>query len=181
MTMSNHFKLSLKSIAAIALVFLGLFLWLKYKIHDVAVPKQVILPVQDKELISFNENSNTLTVTTVTGTTKEYSRNPTVEIQKNGSVKIDAHAYGTELRPFIGLGYSDTGRVYVGCDLLYFHAFDAGVSFGWTANANRPAFQPLLSVGYDFYSNSSLNVGFDPSSLVLERKPEIAVFLSVRL
>jgi hypothetical protein len=104
-----------------------------------------------------------------------------VEIRKDGTVKVDANAWGTEARPFIGVGYSDTGRAYIGCQLFYFHQFDAAASFGWTVDNRKPAFQPILSVAWNFWSNSSLNLGANPISFIVEKKPEIAVFLSVRL
>ena len=140
-----------------------------------------VLPPNDKEVVSYNENRHTLTVMTAKGTTTQYSRNPEVEIRKDGTVKIDAKAWGFEARPFLGIGYSDTGRLYAGCNLFYVHSFDAAASFGWTANANKPAFQPMLSIGWNFWSNSSLNVGINPLTIAGMSKPQPAIFLSVRL
>lgn len=140
-----------------------------------------VLPSQDKEVISVNENRHTITVTTAKGTTQQYSRNPSVEIRKDGTVKVDTHVWGTEIRPFLGAGYSDTGRVYTGCQFLYYRQFDAAASFGWTADGSKPAFQPMLSLSWNFWSNTSLNVGANPVPFVLHEKPEIAVFFSVRL
>jgi hypothetical protein len=181
MIFSTHFKHSLAAIGVLVALMLGGFLWLRHRIHDVLVPPQVILPPNDKELISYNENKHVITVTTAKGTTQSYSRNPKVEIRKDGSIKIDADAWGVEFRPFLGVGYSDTGRVYTGCQLFYFHQFDAGASFGWTANGSKSAFQPMLSLSWNFYSNTSLNIGANPMPFVLQRKPEFAIFLSVRL
>ena len=178
---TDHFKLSLKGIAVIAAILLGAFLYLLHRIHDIIVPPQIALLAKDKELIAYNENRHILTVTTAKGTTTAYSRNPSVEVLKDGTVKVNADKWGTEVRPFLGVGYSDTGRAYVGCQLFYFHQFDAAASFGWTADNRKPAFQPMLSVAYNFWSNTSINVGLNPVSLVGLSKPEIAVFLSVRL
>jgi len=176
---SDHFKLSLKSIAVIIAILLGCFFWIKHKIHDVIVPPQIALLAADKELISYNENRHTISVTTAKGTTTQYSRNPKVEIRKDGTVKVDADAYGWEVRPFIGIGYSDTARAYAGCQLFYFHQFDAALSVG-IASAH-PALQPMLSVGWNFWSNTSLNVGINPLTIAGINKPEPALFLSVRL
>jgi hypothetical protein len=120
-------------------------------------------------------------VTTASGSVSKYSRSPDVEIRKDGSIKVDDNAWGLETRPFLAVGYSDTGRAYVGCNLFYIHQFDAAASLGWTADANKPAIQPMLSLGWNFWSNTSLNVGANPLPFILQRKPEIAVFLSVRL
>jgi len=178
---SSHFKRSLAVLAALATLLFGGYLWLKHHIHDVIVPKQITLPRNDKELVTYNENRHTVTVTTAKGTTQAYSRNPSVEIRKDGTVKIDNHAWGLELRPFLGFGYSDTGRTYAGIQGFYFHQFDASASFGWTADANKPLFQPMLAIGWNFWSNASLNIGANPVPFLVQRKPEIAAFVSVRL
>ena len=178
---STHFKHSLAVIAALVALLLGDYIWLKHKIHDVIVPPQITLPKNDKELITYNENRHTITVTTSKGTVTKYSRSPSVEIRKDGTVKVDANAWGMELRPFLGIGYSDTGRAYIGCNLFYFHQFDAATSFGWTADNTKPVFQPMLSLGWNFWSNTSLSIGANPIPFILQHKPEFSVFLSVRL
>ena len=140
-----------------------------------------VLPKDDTELVTENENNHTVTITTAKGTATHYSRDTKVEIQKNGTVKIDTDAWGVEAHPFLGVGYSDTARVYFGCNLFYIHSFDAAASFGLTANGSKPAFQPMLSVGWNFYSNTSLNVGINPLTIAGLSKPEPALFISVRL
>jgi hypothetical protein len=179
--MSDHFKHSLKVLAAIVVLLVASYLWLKHRIHDIITPPQVTLPKNDKEIVTYDENRHIISVTTSKGTVRKYSRNPEVEIRKDGTVKVDTHLWGTELRPFLGLGYSDTGRAYVGCNILYIRQFDFGASFGWTSDANKAAFQPMLSIGWNFWSNTSLNAGMNPVPYILQRKPEIAVFLSVRI
>jgi hypothetical protein len=181
MTISKHFKNMIVGLVVIASLLRIMYFWLEIHIHDVIVPHQMTLPKNDKETIVYNENRHEIGITTPTGTKWRYSRNPEVEIQKDGTVKVDTHLWGTELRPFLGLGYSDTGRVYMGTDLLYFRQFDAAASFGWTADNRKPAFQPMLSLGWNFYSNTSLNIGANPLPIMLHTKPEIAVFISVRL
>ncbi len=179
--MSDHFRHSLKAIAAVIVLLIAAFFWLKHKIHDVIVPPQILLPVKDKAIITYNENRHEITVTTPTGTDIRYGRNPTVEVQKDGTVKVNAHSWGVEVRPFLGLGYSDTGRAYVGCQFFYFRQFDASASFGWTADNRHAAFQPMVAIGWNFWSNSSLNLGINPLTIAGLSKPEPALFLSVRL
>jgi len=181
MILSDHFKHTLAVIGAVVALLLGGYFYLKAHIRDVLMPPHVTLPANDKELVSFDVNRHTVTVTTDKGTTRQYSRDGAVEIRKDGTVKVDAHAWGTELRPFLGVGYSDTGRAYVGCHLFYFRQFDAGASFGWTADNRKPAFQPMLSIGWNFWSNTSLNIGINPLTIAGISKPEPAIFLSVRL
>lgn len=181
MILSTHFKRSLAIIGVVVALLLGGYMWLKHRIHDAVVPPQVLLPKNDKEIISYNETRHTVMVTTAKGTTTQYSRNPKVEVRKDGTVKVDTDAWGVEVRPFLGVGYSDTGRAYTGCQLFYFHQFDANASFGWTADGNKPAFQPMLALSWNFYSDTSLNVGMNPVPFVLHEKPEPAIFISVRL
>lgn len=181
MILSSHFKHSLVLVGVFVALLLGAYIYLKHRIHDVIVPPQILLPKNDKAVITYDENRHRIGTTTASGTTWQYSRNPSVEIRKDGTVKVDAHTWGKELRPFIGLGYSDTGRGYVGCYLFYFRQFDAGISAGWTADNRKPAFQPMLSIGYNIWSNASINVGINPLTVAGLSKPEPAVFLSVRL
>jgi hypothetical protein len=178
---STHFKNSIKALVVLAALLLAAYLYLKHRIHDVMVPPQLSLPKNDKETIVYNENRHEIGITTSSGTTWQYSRNPEVEVRKDGTIKVDTHMWGTELRPFLGIGYSDTGRVYVGIYLFYFRQFDAGASFGWTADNRKNAFQPMLSLSYNVWSNTSINIGMNPVPIVLQTKPEIAGFISVRL
>lgn len=179
--MSPHMKHSLKLLGGGAIVLLGAYLWLAHHIRDIIVPPRAVLPRNDKEIVAYDENHHVLAVTTEQGTTRTYSRNPTVEIRKDGTVKVDGHSWGLELRPFLGAGYSDAGRVYTGCQAFYFRQFDMSASLGWVVVSRKLLLQPTLAVGYNFWSNTSINVGANPVSFIGAQKPEIAVFLSVRL
>jgi len=179
--MTEHFKRSLKALTVLAALLVGDYLWFRHSIHDIIVPPQITLPRNDKELISYNENRHIITVTTTKGITRQYSRDPSVEVRSDGTIKVNDHAWGTEFRPFLGVGYSDTGRAYIGTNLLYFRQFDFGASFGWTADNRHSAFQPMLSLGWNFWSNTSLDVGVNPAAFVLSHKTEIAVFLSIKI
>lgn len=182
MTLSAHFRRSLAAFGMLAVLLSGAYLWLERHIHNFRVPATAIaLPADIKEAVTYNENRHTITITTAKGTTEQYSRNPKIEIHKDGTVKVTARTWGPDIRPFLGIGYSDTGRVYTGCQLFYFHSFDAAASFGWTADDNKPVFQPMLSLSYNFWSNTSINIGANPLPIILRTKPEIAIFLSVRL
>jgi hypothetical protein len=181
MTFSDHFKHSLKILGVMCVLLLGSYLWLKHKIHNIFVPPQVVLPRNDKEIVKYNENTHTITVTTAKGTTTQYSRNPNVEIRKDGTVKVDTYLWGTELRPILGVGYSDTGRAYTGYQLLYIRQFDFGPAIGWTADNRKAMFQPIVFGGWNFYSNTSLSVGMNPLTYILQQPPIVAVFLNVRL
>lgn len=179
--MTDYFKRTLASIGIVVVLLAGGYFWLAHRIHDIVVPPQITLPSNDKAVITYDENRHRIGQTTATGTIWQYSRNPNVEIRKDGTVKVNTHTWGTELRPFLGVGYSDTGRAYTGCYLFYFRQFDVGASFGWTADNRRPAFQPMLSISYNVWSNTSINVGINPLTATGLSKPEPAIFLSVRI
>lgn len=179
---TDNFKRTIRLLLALTAMLLAAYLWLSHSFRDMTVPQHdVALPKDDRALVTYDENRHTVTTTTPSGTTREYSRNPTVEIRKDGTVRVDAHKWGVEARPFLGGGYSDTGRLYVGCQFFYARQFDAGASFGWTADNRRPAFQPMLSLGWNFWSSASLNVGANPIPFILQQKPELAVFISLRV
>jgi hypothetical protein len=178
--MSAHFKRSLAAIAAIIVLLLGAYLYLKHRIHDVLNPPHIALPANDKELITYDENRHRIIVVTPKGTTTSYGRDPSVEIRNDGTVKVNSHAYGFEMRPFLGLGYQDTGRAYLGLDLFYLHSFDgyAAVGFGNTSHAFA---KPVIGMAWNFYSNTSIAVGVNPINIILYQKPEVSVMLSTKL
>lgn len=189
MNFSDHFKHSLKVIGGSALVLLGAYLYLKHRIHEAVTPTHVALPAKDIELITQNENRHTITVTTKKGTTTTYSRNATVEIQKDGTVKIDDHKWGLEFHPILGVGYQDTGRIYLGINHFYFHQFDLFSAIGFPASqlGSVPRsegyvfLEPISGVSWNFYSNMSLAAGLNTVNVILHERPEFGMLLSVRL
>lgn len=177
MTLSNHFKHSLVLLSVGAAILLGGYLWLKHRINDVLVPPHVTLPKNDKELLHYNENTHIITVTTSKGTTTTYSRNPTVEVRKDGTVKVDAHVWGLEHDPIIGFGYQDTARFYGGVNLLYIRQFDLFVAVGMPASQGRIFIKPLIGGSWNVWRDCALNVGVNPFAPA----PEVGIFFSVRL
>lgn len=182
MTFSDHFKHSLKVIAAAIAVLFIVFFWLKHKLSnsDHNPPKVFHLPADDRETISYDEKHHVISVTTEKGTTSGYSRNPMVEVRKDGQVVIHRHMLGLESGFFMGLGYADVARMYFGVDFAYWWKLDLGVAVGLAATKDATALEPVISLGYNVYSNTSLNLGLNPLSLLPTRKPEVAGFVSVK-
>lgn len=178
---SDHFKLSLKGIAIIAVVLFGTFIYLRHRIRDVVMPPQITLPKNDKELITYNENRHIITTTTAAGTTRTYSRSPTMEVRKDGTVKVDSHAWGLEFSPILGIGYQDTRRIYLGVNGIYFHQFDLFSALGFPMNNQRVPLEPITGISWNFWRNTSLNIGVNPANIILREKPELGFMLSVRL
>lgn len=145
--------------------------------RDRATP---VLPKNDKEEVAFNEKTHILTVVTSSHTLREYAANPEVEIRKDGTVKVDRHLAGFENSPFLGAGYADTGRILIGDNLLHFGRLDLSVSLGWTPDNRYPAVRGFVGIGYNVYSNTSINLGID-TSVIVTKTPVIAGFISVRL
>ena len=159
MTISSHFKHSLTAICtAIFFLMAG---WFGLR-HIVArQPQGVVLRPQDKERISYNSTNHILTVTTAKGTTRSYTRNPDVLIEKNGAVIVKKHTFGLEHAPFLGMGVSFDGislkkNGYLGLNLLYAWRFDLGSALA----LGQIGVRPLLAVNYSIYSNSSVFIGY---------------------
>lgn len=179
--LSDHFKRSVKLLTLLGTLLVGVYFWLRHVIHEVGLPPNVILPKNDSELIKYNENRHIITVTTAKGTIQAYSRNPSVEIRKDGTVKVDDHQWGFEDRPYLGIGYSDVLRAYIGVNGVYLRRFDAGAAFGLASSSTKDFAQPVLTIGYNFWSHTSVMIGLNPVPLIFNQKPQYALLLTVTL
>jgi len=186
---SKHFKFS-----ALCLLILSLGLWFVYRkiarrINEGRggqVHTPTVLPQQDKERISYDEKTHTLEIQTATKdgktkTVKEYARNPVVEIRKNGSVVVQRHLTGFENEPFLGVGYADTGRFFVGDNLLHLSRFDVVGAVAFTTNHRFTCVQPFVGVGYNLYHNTSVNLVVNPLSGLSVKGIEIGGFVSIKI
>lgn len=182
MNLSKHFKISCAVILAASLALVFVYRRIAQRVTTVfpGLTKPVaVLPKADKERIAINEKTHTLTVQTAKQTIVEYAKNPVVEIKKDGSVNVTRHLTGFENEPFIGFGYSDTGRIFIGDNLYHFGRFDGFGSIAWTPVNSVVAFKAYIGVGYNFYHNTSANLAMDPG-IAITRTPDIAGFVSVR-
>jgi hypothetical protein len=177
--MTKHFKLSLAFLLAAALAVFGGFEWVKHRLMGdlpgIHSRPPVVLPKNDKEVISFNERRHIVSVTTAKGTIREYAKNPTIEIRKDGTVKIDRHLVGFEIEPFMGFGYASRPVVFLGADVFHFSHLELNGSIGFTSNS----LAIYTGVGYNFWGNTSLNVSVNPIGIIAS-KPDIALFVSVK-
>jgi hypothetical protein len=174
--MTLHFKRFLVVSGLFVILLSGLFFYLKSKIKDVTPVRA--LPTNVKEQVSFNEKTHTLTVQTSKGVVKEYAKNPDVTIMKNGAVKIQRHLFGLENSPFLGLGYADCGRIFIGDNLFHVSRFDLSGSIGIVPDSRHTLLRPYFDIGYNFYSNTSFNLAIDP--LTIYTVPQVAGFISVK-
>ena len=97
-----------------------------------------------------------------------------ISLLKDNKLWIESPQYGTELRPFVGVGYTlDGGNVNLGLDLFYWKRVDLGM--GLIVNPVQVKdTQIFLGVSTYIYSNTSLGLGIG------NRKTPI-LFLKVRL
>lgn len=159
MIISSHFKHSLTAICTAIVFLVGGWFGLRHIVA--ASPQGVILRPQDKERISYNNTNHILTVTTAKGTTRSYTRNPDVLIEKNGTVVVNKHTFGLEHAPFLGMGVSFDGASlkkngYLGLNLLYAWRFDLGPALA----LGQIGVRPLLQGQYNVASNTSIMVGW---------------------
>jgi hypothetical protein len=182
MMLSRHFKISVGLLALLSLLLFGLYRYVAMRIKEVVPSRPTsVLPKNDKELVSFNEKTHTLTVITAQKTVKEYAVNPVVELRQNGDVVIQRHLAGLSFDPFLGGGYADTGRLFFGANFLHLSRLNVGGAVGWTADNRYASVQPFLSIGYNVYSNTSINGTLAPLSIGSAKGIEIGGFVSVKL
>lgn len=140
-----------------------------------------VLPSNDRERITFNEKTHILTVQTQTKTITEYAKNPIIELRKDGSVGVSRHLMGFEIDPWLGGGYADTGRLFIGANVFHFSRFDISGSLSWTPDNRYVAVQPFLALGYNVYSNSDIAFVANPLSLTSIKGLEFGIAIFVRL
>ena len=180
MSPSKHFKIMTALLFVAALGLVGGYKWLVSRIKAPPLSSAPsVLPKNDKEEVSFNEKTHTLTVQTATKKLVEYAKNPIVEIRKDGTAEVSRHVAGFENEPFIGFGYSDTGRVFIGDNLYHFGRFDLMGAIGWTPVASAVAFKAYGGIGYNVWHNTSVNFALNPA-MIITKTPDIAGFVSVR-
>jgi hypothetical protein len=154
--MDNDEKLKIGVSVALVLVIVG---W--WKLQPKPSGKSVLAPA-DKEAVAYNSSTHILTVSTLKGTVTEYTRNPVIHIQKDGSVKIDRKLYGWEVNPFLGVGYGGGMRAQLGLGFFYAGRFDANTQLAFSATPGKVDIVPVMSLSYNAWRNTSLYVGTNP-------------------
>jgi len=169
-----RFKIAL-AVAMIA----GVLVWISGYRHGAsrspAGPNPAtVLPVNETERITVDPEKHTLTIQTPMKvkviTLPE--RKSTIDILKNGEVKVTSPQFGLEHHMFIGYGLSDTGRFMAGIDGLYYKHLDLGVGLGMQFGNHSPIAFAKLS--YNVYGNMQVGMLYDSNQ-------SIGAVLSVRL
>jgi hypothetical protein len=170
-------------IGLVVIVLGSVFLW--GRCSRPATPQPPKLPAallaNDAEQIRVDPSTHRITITTPAGarTLTLPDRSTTIDVRKGGQVNVTSPQLGLEARPFVGLGYGQGVRVYLGADLLYWKVLDLGLGValpsmtdksGWNFNDVRG----FVGVSYNIWSNSRIGVGID-------QQKAVHVVLSVRI
>lgn len=152
---------------SIFLAFVSLVLWALYKWEtrattaSTAPSAHAVLPKEDREQLIVDTRHHTITIVKAEGTEIQYLPEvpTTVDIRKDGTVRVMAQKWGPEIRPFIGLAFSDNARFGIGVDILYWHRFNLGAGI-----APRVDFRDgrgFVSVDYNLVDNLYVSIGVD--------------------
>lgn len=132
-----------------------------------------VLPANDLEQIHVDPSTHRLIITTPTSTRTLTlpDRQSTIDIHKDGTVGITSPQVGFETHPFVGLGYGQGTRVYLGADLGYWKKADVGLGVASpnlldNTNQNFNDFRFGLFGSYTVYSNTRLTLGLDNQKAV---------------
>jgi hypothetical protein len=169
----NKIKSNLKLyVIAAVIILMGLFGFKACRKVQQKQDKQAsstVLTPDQKEKIIVDPVKHTLTVvtkksdgTTQTKTTFLPDRPTTVTEDNNGKLSIVDHKFGTEIRPYLGVGgaLDGTPRVHIGADLWYFHKLDLGLGLD-TNPSNLKYVRANLNLSYNFWSNTSVAISLD--------------------
>lgn len=176
-------RLLIRLLAPLLALTLGAGYWLLHRNNrDLPATPQPgsVLPPKTIAVIKFDESRHTIAVTTNKGTKTAFARKPEVRINEDKTVTVFTHSYGIIRKPFLGVGFSNTIRGYVGVSLLYWKRFDGSISLGITSDRRFNAVEPTISIGYLVYSNTSVNLGVVPLSYLPGQQPEVAAFVSLK-
>jgi hypothetical protein len=167
-TILQNLKANLKKFVILAAVIaLGLFGFKACRKVQQKQDKQasstVLAPNQAEKIVVNPENHTIEVVTSKKTTTTYLPDRPTQIIEnKDGTITVIDHKFGTELRPYGGIGgaFDGTPRVHVGVDFYYIYKFDLGGGLD-TNPSNWRDVRADLNLSYNFWSNTSIAVSVD--------------------
>lgn len=157
----------------------GMFLWGRCNRpstdseSDGGVPLTV-LPKQDREQIIVNPDKHQLIIVRPEGneTLTLPDRSSTIDIRKDGTVKVNAAQFGFEHHITLGVMFSNQFRVAIGPDLFFYKKLDLGLGV-----ADKPGlYTPVVyaKVTYNIWSNTQVG-------LTIDNNKHVGALLSVRL
>jgi hypothetical protein len=128
-----------------------------------------VLPPNDAEQIRVNPATRQITITTPTGTRTVTlpDTTSTIDVLRNGQVRVTAPQFGFEHHLFVGYTLSDAGRFTVGMDGCYWKRLDLGLGVADQFGGHSPiALAKLtynvkgsLQLGLTYGSNQFIGAG----------------------
>jgi hypothetical protein len=141
-----------------------------------AIISVTTLRPEEEEAVIVNPSHHSIILITPTRSKKLTlpDRPSRISLLKGDGLKIDSPQFGTEIRPFVGVGYTlNGGVVNLGLDLVYWKRVDLGMGLIVNPVDVRDT-QIFLGVSTYIYSNTSLGLG-------LGNRTTPILFLKVRL
>jgi len=171
-------RLRFKITLAVAMI-VGVLVWISGYRHGASRPPSgpnpaTVLPSNESERITVDPEKHTLIIQTpmkVKVVTLPYNKS-TIDVFKNGEVKVTSSQFGLEHHVFMGYGLSDTGRFVIGLDGLYYKRLDLGLGFGSQFGNHSPIAFAKLS--YTVYGNIQ-------AGIIYGSNQSIGAIVSVRL
>lgn len=156
----------LAGLLGLVLLALYLFMRIRYGKPSVATAPVTVLPKEDKEQILIDPVKHTLIIVKPTGNeTLTLPDHPsTVDIRKDGTVKITSPQWGLERRFFFGAQGSSAFRLAAGLDGAYFKKLDVGIGVANAIGAKTPIVFGKLS--YNFYDNMQIGITYGTDRLI---------------
>jgi hypothetical protein len=165
--MKFRYKLGLFVTICIYVFFLG---------RGCAKPKPPIraLPSGETERIIVDPGSHTITIQTPSGLkTETLPDRPSIfDVQSNGTVKLTVKQFGLEHHVFAGAVLSDSARLGVGIDGIYYKKLDLGVGVADQIGA----YTPIVFAKLTYNVKGNIQTG-----IVYQNNQYIGGIVSVRL
>jgi hypothetical protein len=151
----------------IAVALVGVALWFYWRHHDKKTDTQISSPVlapSDQARINIDPKRGTITVVDRTGPVRRTyigQRPVAVHIGPRGEVSVVNRKFGTEIQPFVGIGFGSDVRLRaaLGLNLFYISRWDMGG--GLLLSSDIHDTRIFAHVGYTAYSNIMVAVGVD--------------------
>jgi hypothetical protein len=124
------------------------------------------LPKNDNEQIIVDPNSHHLTIVTAAGprVITLPDRPSTIDLLKNGDVKITSAQFGFEHHVFAGAVLSDSARLGIGMDGVYYKRLDLGMGIADGFQGSWPVVFAKLT--YNVKGNIQAGIVYQSNSFV---------------
>ena len=125
-----------------------------------------VLPPNDIEQISVNPDTHQLVIQTAKGiqTITLPDRTSTIDVLKNGTVKVTSPQMGLEHHIFAGAVLSDHARIGIGMDAFYYKKLDIGLGVADQIGSYTPV--AFAKVTYNVKGNMQVGIVYQSNQYV---------------